>query len=106
MNLKKITFSFPTDAWEGIMMANSQNYQETVTRFSEDGVRSQVENPVSRESQAIENIIKTISAPWKQLKMQEAIVATQEAARLEVEAREAEVRAATEVEITEITEEA
>ena len=97
MQKKRVTFSFPLDAWEGIMTANSQSYQEKIVKFSEDGVPSEIDNPESREDFAINSIMDVISLPWKQMQIQNAIQNAESLAKEQVKTREAEVKELTSI---------
>jgi len=103
MAIKKITFSFPADAWGGIKDSYLDNYRDTVNQFDpETGAPTQVPNPVTEEEHAIERIIEVISAPWRQKQIQATIVSAQEQAQAQVEARTKEVREATTVQIEDV----
>ena len=103
MQIKKVTFEFPADAWDGIRDSHSADYQPKLKQIDEQtGELVEVNNPQTKEEYAIEQIIIAISKPWKESQRRAAIQAARQRADVVIDARATAVREATTVVIEDV----
>lgn len=101
---KQVIFSFPSDAWDGIVQSLTENkYQEQITNPDyEPGSEEpeMIDNPVTREEAATQAIVTHVEAVFKAWSIRQNLAPAQQAVKDAAEARAAEVRAATSISVT------
>lgn len=106
MPTKQVTFSFPADAWDGIVESLTEySYQAFIPNpdyLSDPATQpQQIANPLSREDAATQVIIDFVEGKYKDWGIRTGLAPAQVAATSAAEARAAEVRAATTITVTE-----